>query len=109
MSVSKRRLVGANGYQPTCYAFYNQTNGAGGGAGQSVTVDMTNTFKDGYGQPVLPGDSQTGEYSVSINPGQSATAYATNKTNAGFNVVLTPVPATATLAAGQFDVLVLGR
>ena len=106
MALTKQQMIGANGYTPTVYSYPNQTNTAGGSAGASVIVSMATTFQDRYGSGLLPGDSTSGWYSVAINPGQSATAYATNKTSSGFSVVLTPVPSTATLAAGTFDVLV---
>ena len=104
-SIRKQHLVGANGYSPLQYSFYNQTNNAGGGAGQSVTISMATTFQDQYGNGVLPSN---GQYCVSVTPNQSATACVTGKTQSGFSVVLTPVPTTATLAAGTFDVLILG-
>jgi hypothetical protein len=105
MRIRKQRLIGENGHNATHYGFYNQPNSAGGGAGQPVTVSFATTFQDQFGQGVLPED---GRYSVAVNPGQSATAYATNKTSSGFSVVLTPVPSTGTLAVGTFDLIVLG-
>lgn len=72
-----------------------QANGAGGGAGQSVTVAVA--VKN------LPSS-----YSVLVNPGQDATWYVSGKTNAGFNVTLTPRLAANTLASGTFDVVILG-
>jgi hypothetical protein len=105
MGIRKQHLIGANGYNPTHYSFYNQTNSAGGGAGQSVTIGMATTFQDQYGTGVL---LSNGQYCVSVTPNQSATAYVTGKTTSGFSVVLTPLPTTATLAAGQFDVLIMG-
>lgn len=103
-SIRKQHLVGANGYSPMQYSAYNQTNSAGGGAGQSVTVSLATTFQDQFGNGVLPENG----YCVSVTPNQSATAYVTGKTTSGFSVVLVPVPTTATLAAGQFDILVMG-
>jgi hypothetical protein len=83
---------------------WNQANSAGGGAGQSVSVNMGSAFQDNYGVGILPAD---GQYAVHITPSQSATASVNSKTASGFNVVLTPVPTTATLAAGTFDVTVM--
>ena len=105
MGIRKQHLIGANGYNPTHYSCYNQTNTAGGGAGQSVTTSLATTFQDQYGVGVLPAN---GQYCVSVTPNQSATAYVTGKTTSGFSVVLTPVPTTATLTAGTFDLTILG-
>jgi hypothetical protein len=100
------RLVGANGYAPVVAAVYNVANSAGSGAGTAVTISMS--FTDQYGVGGLPGDATTGRYSVLVTPNQNALDYVTAKTSSGFNVVLTPSPATNTLAAGVFDVLVHG-
>jgi hypothetical protein len=50
-------------------------------------------------------------YAALVTPNQACADYVTNKTNRGFNVMLTPPsPAgvNATLAAGSFDVVVIG-
>lgn len=72
-------------------------NAAGGGAGQAVTTALT-----------VAGLPQSGKYTVIVNPGQDATWYVTSKTAAGFSVVLTPRLAASTLAAGTFDVAIVG-
>lgn len=69
-------------------------NAAGGGAGTSVTTPVAMT-----GLPA--------SYAVHVTPSQDATFYVTNKTTAGFDVVLTPRLAANTLAAGTFDVVVI--
>ena len=46
-------------------------------------------------------------YSVKITPSQACLVSVTNKTWNGFNVTLTP-PSGVTLAAGTFDVMVIG-
>lgn len=71
------------------------TNAAGGSAGTAVTTAVAFANE-------LPAD-----YAVFVQPGQDATAYVSSKTATGFNVVLTPRLATATIAAGSFDVLVV--
>jgi hypothetical protein len=44
---------------------------------------------------------------VLVTPSQaSCTVAVTSKTASGFNVILTPSSATATLAAGTFDVVI---
>jgi len=68
-------------------------NVVGGGAGAAVTTAISSL-------------SLPAAYSVQVTPSQAATAHVTGKTNTGFNVVLTPNPATATLAVGTFDVLI---
>jgi hypothetical protein len=80
----------------------NVANGAGGGAGAAVTTSVT--FPTGF---TYPAGFPTGNYAVQVTPNQSCTASVTAKTQAGFNVVLTPVPSTATLAAGTFDLTVI--
>jgi hypothetical protein len=42
-----------------------------------------------------------------VQPSQGCLVAISGKTQAGFNVILTPSPATSTLAAGTFDVTVL--
>ena len=80
------------------YINNNVANVAGGGAGSSVSTTVSLT---GYQLP-------TAGYCVLVTPSQAATANVTTKTTTSFVVVLTPVVATATLAAGTFDVIVLG-
>jgi hypothetical protein len=70
-------------------------NAAGGGAGANVATVVTFT------EP-LPTN-----YTVVVQPGQSATWWISNKISFGFTVNLTPNPSSATLAAGSFDVTVL--
>ena len=103
-NIRKQHLVGANGYSPMQYSFKDQPNSAGGAAGQSVTISMATTFQDQYGNGVLPENG----YCAVVTPNQSATAYVTGKTTSGFSVVLVPLPSTATLTAGTFDVLIMG-
>ena len=76
--------------------WYNNSlaNLAGGGAG-AVTTAVTFSAE-------LPST-----YMALVTPNSNATAYVAAKTSTGLNVVLTPNPATATLAAGTFDLLVL--
>jgi len=70
-------------------------NLAGGGAGQSVATAIT-------GMNLPP------KYQVIVEPGQDATWWITAKTAAGFTVNLVPRLAANTLAAGTFNVTVLG-
>lgn len=72
---------------------HDVANGAGGGAGQAVVVNVA--------MAGLPPN-----YSVQVTPNQDAVAYVTAKTSAGFTVTLNPRLATNTLAAGTFDVTV---
>lgn len=69
-------------------------NGAGSGAGAALAVPIS-----GLRLPAF--------YAVFVNPGQDATWYITNRTQAGFTVNLAPRLAANTLAAGTFDLLVL--
>ena len=69
-------------------------NLAGGGAGQSVTTAVS--FPGG-----LPPN-----YCALVSPSQACTWSISNKAWNGFNVVLTPL--SGTLAAGTFDVIVIG-
>lgn len=71
-------------------------NAVGGGAGQAVTTAVT-------GLKGLPAN-----YTPVVNPGQDATWYVSSKTSTGFSVTLTPRLAANTLAAGTFDVVVIG-
>jgi len=73
---------------------YGIANGAGSGAGASVAVDVAVT------------DPLPAKYFVDVELDQDATAYITNKTALGFTVNLQPRLATATLAAGAFNVRV---
>jgi hypothetical protein len=47
-------------------------------------------------------------YSVFVDAGQACFAYVTAKTLTGFNVVLQPTLSTTLIAAGSFNVLVVG-
>lgn len=71
-------------------------HGAGGGAGQAVTIAVT--FATGE----LPAT-----YSVFANASQDATAYVSSKTSSGFNVTITPRLAATTLGSGTVDLLVV--
>ena len=77
-------------------AFFQNTitSAAGSGAGP-VTTAVTFSGE-------LPAT-----YNAFVTPNINATASITNKTSSGFNVVLNPPLASATLAAGTFDVLVI--
>jgi hypothetical protein len=77
------------------YTQPNIVNAAGGSAGASVTTAVA------FGEP-LPVN-----YSVSVTPSQACFDAVTNKTQNGFNVVLTPTLSSVTLGAGTFDVIVL--
>ena len=62
------------------------------------------------GADVTTAVSFTGEmpatYVALVTPNQDAAVSVTSKTSNGFNVVLTPKLATATIAAGTFDIIV---
>lgn len=73
-----------------------QANVVGSGAGAAVVTAVS-------GLKNLPAN-----YTVIVNPGQDATWYVSGKTSTGFNVTLNPRLAANTLAAGTFDVLILG-
>jgi hypothetical protein len=64
----------------------------GGGAGQAVNLDITMN---------LPAS-----YTVQCTPDQDAVCYVTNRTQAGFRVVILPRLAANTLAVGKIDILV---
>lgn len=66
----------------------------GAGAGLNVTTAVA--------VPNLPDT-----YMVFVGCHQKSAAFVTNKTATGFNVVLSPILATETLAAGTFDCLVV--
>lgn len=69
-------------------------NVVGGGAGLSVTTAVAVA-----GLPAT--------YMVFVGCHQKSAAYVTAKTTTGFNVVLSPILAAETLAAGTFDCLVV--
>lgn len=71
-------------------------NTVGGGAGLAVVTAVS-------GLKNLPA-----KYTVLVNPGQDATWFVSGKTATGFNVTLTPRLAANTLAAGTFDVTIIG-
>jgi hypothetical protein len=71
-------------------------NAAGGSAGATVSTPIS--FPSG-----LPA-----AYFVDVQPSQACFVTITSKTNTGFNVVLTPMTTGTTLAAGTFDVVVIG-
>jgi hypothetical protein len=93
------RPVDANGQNHFTSVQYNLPNPAGGGAGSAVTVAVA--FPPVLGNPVLPPN-----YAVNVSPSQAATTRVSGKTNTGFNVILTPVLASTTLAAGTFDIVI---
>jgi hypothetical protein len=82
------------------------TNAAGGSAGSSVSTPVS--FTDQFGNGLLPGDAGQGRYVVLVAPSQDCFVTSTGKTSTGFNVVLTPTSGSVTLAAGTFDVTVVG-
>ncbi len=89
----------------TLAALAGVPNAAGSGAGTAVTVTIS-SFVDQYGTGQLPA-----AYSVQVTPSQACAVSITSKTSSGFNVVLTPLSpggVNATLAAGTFDVVVVG-
>lgn len=69
-------------------------NPVGSGAGADVTVNFT-----GFTLPEV--------YAVMVTAGQKASPSVINKTSTGFDVVLSPVLATETIAVGTFDVEVV--
>ena len=77
-------------------------NVTGGSAGASVTTTVSQGLVDQYGGPKLPGS-----YVVLVSPSQPCLVSVASKTSSSFNVILTSSPATATLAAGTFDVAVI--
>ena len=77
----------------------NVANGAGGGAGLTVTVAVAFSR--------LPVDaSGNALYGVHVTPSQACFVSTSSKTASGFNVVLTPTTSGVTLSSGTFDVLV---
>lgn len=80
-------------------------NSAGSGAGSSVTVAVSATLTDQFGNGRLP--TMPISYAVMVTPSQPAFVNVTGKTSSGFSVVLTPITSSATLASGTFDVVVL--
>lgn len=88
VDTSKNSYRVINVLMPAC------PNPVGGGAGQNVTVPFT-----GLTLPAV--------YSVFVTPGQKAAPSVQNKTSTGFNVVLSPILAAETIAAGTFDVQIV--
>ncbi len=84
------------------YAVAGITNPAGGSGGASVTVTISQNLTDAFGNGLLPA-----AYACAVSPSQACLVSIGSKTSSSFNVILTPSPATATLAAGTFDALVL--
>ena len=71
---------------------------ASGSTGAAVTTALS-----------IPGGVLPAAYSVIVSGlSQDATAYVTGRTSSGFNVVLEPRLASNALAAGTFDVVVIG-
>jgi hypothetical protein len=99
----RKRLIGENGLMATFVALPNNANGAGT-AGANVTTSLATSFQDGFGVGTLPDD-----YCVIVSPSAPAIASVSGKTSSGFSVILSPITASATIAAGTFDVVVLGN
>jgi hypothetical protein len=80
------------------------TNSAGSGAGASVTIAVTFAASSAF-----PAGYPTPNYVPLVTPSQGCLVSVppASKTQLGFNVILTPVPAASTLAAGSFDVMVI--
>jgi hypothetical protein len=76
---------------------FGVANAAGSGPGESVSTVVT------FAEP-LPALG----YGVWIGLHQDATAFTTDETLDGFTVVMNPRLAANTLAAGAFDVMLLG-
>jgi hypothetical protein len=100
---AKRQILGANGFLPSIQIIPNVPN-IGGSAGTHVTTSLATSFQDQFGTPFLPND-----YCVMVTPNQDCMASVTGKTTSGFSVTLTPKTASATIAARNFDVVVLGN
>lgn len=98
-------IVSPNSQDAPTYNFVqtNVANAAGSGAGSAVTVAIAFPTPMAY-----PAGFPSSNYCVQVQPNQACLVAVTSKTQAGFNVVLTPSPATATLAAGTFDLCVIG-
>lgn len=73
---------------------FNQAYGAGGGAGQSVSL-------------VVSGLKLPPNYMVDVELNADACAYVTSKTQSGFTVVITPRLAANTLASGTANINVM--
>ena len=78
----------------------------------AMQADVANLIGAGAGLSVVTavvfGKELPAVYTVQVTPGQDAVAFVSAKTNLGFNVTLYPRLAANTLAAGTFDVTVLG-
>jgi hypothetical protein len=71
---------------------------AAGGEGDNVTTAIS-----------FPNVDLPAAYSVLVGGiSQDATAYVTEKTDSGFNVILVPPSSSVTLAAGTLDAVVIG-
>jgi hypothetical protein len=99
----RKRLIGENGLMATFVALPNVAY-TGGSAGSNVTTSLATSFQDGYGVGTLPND-----YCVVVNPSTPAIPSISGKTTSGFSVVLSPITASATVAAGSMDIIVLGN
>ena len=94
-------IIASNQAQPTVVgALAGVANAAGGGAGEAVTTAVS--FTDTYGNGQLPA-----AYAVAVTPSQACAWSVTGKTTSGFTVTLTP-NSNSTIAAGTFDVVVVG-
>jgi hypothetical protein len=104
MAISQRKLVTSQGHNLTSFTTLNRTYSAGGGAGQTVSVDMTSFYQDNYGNGLLP---TLGRYCVNVSPSTPAIPSISNKGNSGFTITLSPISPTATISAGVFDCVVM--
>jgi hypothetical protein len=100
-----KKLVSTQGHNPTSMTVLNKAYSAGGGAGQTVSVDLSSFFVDGFGTGFLPTD---GRYFVGVTTSTPTIPSVTGKGNSGFTVLLTPITAAATISAGQMDCYVIG-
>ena len=82
---------------------------ASGGTGAAVTtaVSITSLVSGDGVSPMSPGGVLPPGYVPMAIPSQAAFVSIINKTNTGFNVVLTPTTSSASISAGTFDVLIV--
>lgn len=93
-------LDGSNQNRPDRVLVGLQTgvaNLVGGAAGAAVTTGVTFGMELPTAYAVF----------VTVDNTTAAAVQVAAKTNTGFNVILTPVVATATIAVGTFDVMVV--
>jgi hypothetical protein len=86
-------------------------NAAGSGANAAVTTSISfasdEVPQNRPGFPATIGGQLPGRYAVTVQPSQVCSVTVTNKLQTGFSVVLTP-PSGGTIAAGTFDLIVIG-